>query len=227
VSCKDANRSMDDNAFTLIQYDLTDEPLNNPYLKKLSPSIRERNDDLYELALTKPKEVISEITDLIKKYPEVPMFYNYLSVAYSQLSDSENRDAVVLECYKKFPDYLFGRVNYAQLCLNNGNVEKIPEIFENKLELKLLYPQRTKFHISEYMSFMGLIGLYNVKIGERKIAEQYYKMLKQIDPGHRITKHLKRTLTPPLIIRLLLWLHKKITGKVVTLEEYVKMYTPH
>jgi tetratricopeptide (TPR) repeat protein len=211
--------------FTIIKYEITDEPLCDPYLEKLSPAVRERVNELRNLLHRKPKEVIPELCDLLKKYPDFPMLYNYLSVAYSLIDDTTNRDAVLIKCYKKFPDYLFGRINYAQLCLENGETEKIPEIFENKLDLQLLYPQRTQFHISEYISFTGVIGLYYLKIGEREIAEHCYKALKQIDPRDRITKRLKKALNPPLIIRLLLWLHQKKTGRVVTPEELERIHT--
>ncbi len=151
--------------------------------------------------------------------------YNYRSVAYSRLGDVESRDAVALECCEKFPDYLFGRVNYAQICLENGEVEKIPEIFDGKLDLKLLYPQRTMFHISEYVSFAGIIGLYYVKTGEQEAAKLLYKVLKKMDPRHQTTKRLKRALYPPLVIRLFLWLYRKSTGREFTLEERPKKHT--
>ncbi len=221
-----SKQNLTDSGFALTQYELTDEPLDSPYLKKLPPAIRERVDDLYHLSLTKPKQVIAEILDLVKKYPEVPMFYNYLSVAYSQLGDFENRNATILECYKKFPKYLFGRVNYAQVCLENGDAEKIPEIFEGKLDLKLLYPKRTKFHISEYINFTGVLGLYNLSIGRREIATQYYETMKQMDPRHRATKRLKRDLNPPLIARLLFWIFRKATGSELT-PEALKTHTRH
>lgn len=209
----------DDNVLTFVKYGITDEPLGNPWFEKLPGKVRERIDDLYDMMAMNPEQVIAEVSALIKKYPKVPLFYNYLSVAYSNRGEAEKRDAAILECYKRFPDYLFGRINYARLCLENGDMEKIPEIFDNKLDLGMLYPQRTTFHISEYAGFAGIVGLYYISIGERKPAKLYYKMLKKMAPDHHSTLQLKQALYPPLMVRLSRWLYKKITGREFSLSE--------
>jgi len=132
------------------------------------------------------------------------MLYNYLSVAYSLAGQREKSEAVSQENYRRNPDYLFARLNYAEICLAKGEYEKIGEIFEHKYDLKLLYPKRKRFHISEVANFMGLIGAYFFETGEREAAEKYYKILQQIAPGYPMTKRLRRKLFPNLLQRL--WL---------------------
>ena len=41
---------------------------------------------------------------------------------------------------------------YGDESLQKGEIEKIPEIFDNKFDLKMLYPNRNIFHISEYVT---------------------------------------------------------------------------
>ena len=53
---------------------------------------------------------------------------------------------------KRFPDYLFGRLAYARDCLERGDLDKVSEIFEGKFDLKLLYPDRERFHVSEVLN---------------------------------------------------------------------------
>jgi len=132
----------------------------------------------------------------------IPVLYNYLSVAYSRAGQREKSEAVARENYRRNPDYLFARLNYAELCLDKRDYEKIGEIFEQKFDLKLLYPQRKRFHISEVASFMGLIGIYFFETGERQAAEKYYDVLQQIAPGYPMTKRLRRKLFPNLLQRL-------------------------
>ena len=90
---------------------------------------------------------------LIEQYPNAPQLYNYLHTAYQKLGDRSNAQRVLQETLERFPDYLFGRIAYATDCLQRGEAEKVPEIFEGKYELKLLYPGRERFHISEALVF--------------------------------------------------------------------------
>ena len=89
----------------------------------------------------------------------------------------------IMENYRRNPDYLFARLNYAELCLARGDYETVAEIFEHKFDLKLLYPKRRRFHISEVANLMGLMGVYLLETGECEAAEKYYEILSQIAPG--------------------------------------------
>ena len=97
---------------------------------------------------------------------------------------------------------MFARINYAEMCRTRREYDKIPEIFEYKFDLKLLYPKRKKFHISEVANFMGLIGVYFFETGNRDASEKYYDILRQIAPGYPMTKLLRRKLHPGLIRRV-------------------------
>ena len=132
----------------------------------------------------------------------MPMLYNYLSAAYSSAGQRERAEAVARENYQRNPDYLFARLNYAGLYLAKGEYEKIAEIFDHKFDLKLLYPKRKRFHVSEVANFMGLIGIYFFETGERQAAEKYYDILQQIAPGYPMVKMLRRKLFPNLLQRL-------------------------
>lgn len=192
------------------EYAITDEPLDSPYLKHLPAQVRDTLGDLYEKAHRRPKEAISELERLVATYPRVPVFSNYLSVAYVRTGDTEKAEACVLEAYHRHPKYLFARVNYANVCLQKGEIAQIPEIFEHKFDLKQLYPRRKQFHVSEFVGFAGVMCRYYHAIGEQHAAEIYYQILKQLAPRDRITRHAKYLLYPPFWIRLLRrWAGKK------------------
>jgi len=174
----------------LFEYAITYEPLENELLK-LPPQTRERFNQLHTLIITHPKQAIAELSELIKEYPDIPQFYNFLTVAYNQIEDIENKEATILACYEQFPDYLFGRLNYAELCLDRGELEKIPEIFAHHFDLKLLYPQRSEFHISEFVSFTGFVALYHLRRGEWEKAIPLYNILEQLVPEHGMTKRIE------------------------------------
>jgi hypothetical protein len=83
-----------------------------------------------------------------------------------------------------------------------GYTKKVPGILNHKLDLKLMYPERSTFHISEFVGFTSIMCKYYNAVGERKAAELLFKNLEQIAPEHAATKQIKRVLYPSLIGRI-------------------------
>jgi tetratricopeptide (TPR) repeat protein len=194
------------------EYEITDEPLDNRDIKRLPSQVQARIDDLYELAQHDPRQAIPALECLITTYPYIPTFSNHLSIAYLAAGDQEQATACVREAYRRHPHYLFAKVNYANLCLQQGESEKVPGIFDHACDLKQLYPHRTRFHVSEFTGFAWVMCRYFCAIGERDTATLYYQMLKQVAPRHPMTKHAKRALSPPFWVRWLRnWAEKRLT----------------
>jgi len=198
-------------ALVYTEYDITDESLENRDIKRLPAQVQARIDDLYELAQRDPRQAIPELERLVTTYPHIPTFANHLSIAYLAAGDQEQAIAMVREAYRRHPQYLFAKVNYANLCLQHGESEKVPGIFDHAFDLKQLYPHRTRFHVSEFAGFAGVMCRYCCAIGEQDTALLYYQMLKQVAPKHPMTKHAKRALYPPFWVRWLrTWADKNL-----------------
>ena len=165
-------------ALVYTEYDITDEPLDKSDLKKLPSQVQARIDDLYELAQHDPRQAIPELERLVTTYPHIPTFANHLSIAYLAAGNQEKATALVREAYRRHPQYLFAKVNYANLCLQQGEIGKVPGIFDHACDLQQLYPHRTRFHVSEFIGFAWVMCRYFCTIGERKTAALYYQMLK-------------------------------------------------
>jgi tetratricopeptide (TPR) repeat protein len=204
-------------ALVYAEYEITDEPLDNRDIKKLPSQVQARTDDLYELAQYDPTQAIPELERLMTTYPHIPTFSNHLSIAYLAAGDQEQATALVREAYRRHHQYLFAKVNYANLCLHQGEIGKIPGIFAHTFDLKQLYPHRTRFHVSEFTGFAGVMCRYFCAINERETAALYYQMLKQVAPRHPMTTHAKRVLYPPFWIRWLrTWAAKRLTEQADT-----------
>ncbi len=183
--------------FKLLEYEITMEPIHDRHYMRLPDHIKDKIDDLYDLVQEKPDQtVISDLEALIEKYPKVPVLYNYLSAAYSRSGDKEKYQEAIKKNYKLNPDYLFARLNYAELFAQQGSYEKIAEIFDHKFDLKLLYPKRKKFHLTEVANFMAFIGIYFLKTGKKELAEQYYKSIAEIAYDYPMVQKLRKQLYP-------------------------------
>lgn len=196
-------------AVQMTSYEISSEPLRDTALARLPQSVKDEVDKIYFLLSKNPREAISLLLPLIEQYPAVPQLYNYLHSAYQLLHDRENAQQILNDMLERFPDYLFGRIAYARDCLERGEVDKVSEIFEGKFDLKLLYPNRERFHISEVSNFSAIMAWYFHAKGDRDRAEMYYNILQQIDPEHEMTQSVKRLLHPSPIAA---WL-RKLTQK--------------
>lgn len=189
--------------FSITRYEITSEPIIEGAYKRLPDNVKAALERLFFLVQSRPRQAIPELEALLQTYPHVPNIYNYLSIAYSRAGEKERSEQIVLENYRRHPEYLFARINYADICLAKGDYAKIPDIFNHKFDLKLLYPKRKRFHISELTAFMGVMGQYFLAIDQRELAENIYNILQQVAPDHAYTKRLKHKLYPNFLQRLL------------------------
>lgn len=197
------------NTVSVTQYEITDEPIQERYYRRLPEPVKEKLERLYQEALRKPWQALPELLELKKKYPQVPQIYNYLAVAYSRAGELEKAEAITLENLRKNPDYLFARVNYAEICLARKEYEKIPDIFEHKYDLQMLYPKRKRFHIAEVANFMGIMGIYFSKTNQLELANRYNEILQEIASDFTMAKRLKKELNPGIFTRVL----KRLAGE--------------
>lgn len=175
----------------LLSYDITDEPTT-----KYPPKIQHHVEEIHGLLYKDPVVAISKLEDLITKHPKIPVFYNYLVAAYGFTGEKEKSLLWSKKNYEKNPDYIFARLDLASIYLESGELEKFDEILEKKFDLKLLYPQRKVFHITEAAGFFCLMAEYYLLKGMKPQSKMYYDMLRQLVPNHPETKFLKKKLYP-------------------------------
>lgn len=149
---------------------------------------------LYDHASKNPKRAKKEVEAFLQRHPHHPEVMNLLTYLYVSFRKMRKATHLIEENYRHNPDYLFAKINFADLCLRKKKAHKIPEIFNYKLNLPELYPNKKMFHISEYRGFMVLMGFYHLAIGKRSTAEGYHYLAARVDPDHPSTKILEKKL---------------------------------
>ncbi len=187
---------------TLKSFNITYDSIEEENFQRLPSEVKDEIRIIYEIIRTKPAEGIKRCKKLMDEYPNIPVLFNYLSVGYMKIKDRQASEEIVEETYRRFPNYLFARCNYANICLERDEVNQIPKIFQGKYDLKALYPKRNEFHISEFISFASTMAMYFDKIGKRDAAELYFDILNKIEPRHPLTKKVKRILYPTALMQL-------------------------
>jgi tetratricopeptide (TPR) repeat protein len=179
----------------LINYDISFEPMHDERYIRYYKQLGDRLEKLHEQAAKEPKKAVPQLEELVLQYPQFPVLQNYLAVAYMNSGREQEAEQLIEQSYQNFPDYLFARLNYARLYLENGDLDRVAEILDNKFEIKLLYPERDTFHFSEVINFYNVAGRYFFEKGETDRAQTYADMMKKIDPEHPMTRQLEATLT--------------------------------
>lgn len=149
---------------------------------------------LYEMALNNPRQAKKKVALFLEKHPHHPEILNLFTYLHLSLRKIRKANRLIEENYEHNPDYLFAKINFADLCLRRKQPQKIPEIFNQKFNLPELYPNKKMFHVSEFRGFMTLMGLYHLSIGKRSAAEGYHYLAARISPNHPSTKNLEKNL---------------------------------
>jgi len=76
----------------IIKYEITTEPIEDRQFKRLPDHVKDTVQGLRDKAQSHPWRAIPELNALIKKYPKLPILYNYLSVAYSKIGQIEKKE---------------------------------------------------------------------------------------------------------------------------------------
>ncbi len=178
-----------DNIISDLKYEITDNPIDDDEVGKLPTDVQDKLEKIYYKLHTNPQDCIKSLESLIKEYP-LPRIYNYLSAAYVGAGKIAKANDIIKENYQKNPSYLFALLNYAELLIKAANYDEVEKIFNHKFDLKLLYPERNVFHITEVVSFFGVTGLYFSYTKQKEKALKCLNILEIIDPNSLYTKKL-------------------------------------
>ncbi|HEX8390963.1 MAG TPA: hypothetical protein VF665_01295 [Longimicrobium sp.] len=154
---------------------------------------RELLPGLHELVESDPRAAVPELHALIEREP-LPMLFNWLSAAYTALGDREAVDVTIRENYRRNPQYLFARVNYAELCIASGDLDSAREALGGTLEIRALLGARKRVHISELRAYLYAVGLYHIEAGDVAAVEAACRTLERFDPDDPVVGVLKRGL---------------------------------
>lgn len=135
-----------------------------------------------EISKGNTPEIIEKTERYSAMYPGIPQFKNLLTVAYNKKEDFNKAFSINEEILKEFPDYLIALINKSHHFISKNLPDKVPEILDNKFNLKDLYPSRNEFHISEVLALEVLLVRYFAAIGKFDVAKSHIKLLEGVDP---------------------------------------------
>ncbi|WP_301201191.1 DUF1186 domain-containing protein [Plebeiibacterium marinum] len=175
-------------------YNITNDTslLNDIY--GITPQINSHIQKAYKMALSGNASQVKKLQDFIEKYPQIPHFKNFLSVLYQKRDQEDKAYETIKRTIQENPDYLFGKLNYADMLIDEGELERIPEILGEEMELYALYPERDTFHISEVTSFYQLKARYCMMNKDLDGIEECGEFLDEVAPDSNAANMVTRML---------------------------------
>lgn len=187
--------------------------------KALSKDDFNRFISLHKLAQETPKKAFKGVKELLTHYPNHPELLNLMTYIYLARRKIGRANQLITLNYMHNPDYLIGKINYADLCIRKGKTNQIPIIFNETFDLRNLAPTTSLFQLSEYRGFMVVMSFYQLALKKQEAAEAYFYLAHTVDRLHPSVQILKKKLfKKSLFIKLTLtW--KSIYNKIVAMKK--------
>ena len=126
---------------------------------------------------------LNEVIKLKEKCPKSPEVDNLLGFVYAQTKQVQKANELIESGYTKYPEYFFAKINYADLLLRTKKINEVNKVFPFD-EIKDNFNQRTKYHVSEYRSFMVLKSRYYMELKNKEKAYYYFGKALKADPAN-------------------------------------------
>lgn len=144
--------------------------------------LHEKNQESPELV---SEEDVTFIKQLVEKHPDNPTFWSHLAGTYQAVKNMDMVKKVSEEMFDRFPNYLFARVNMTLILLGEDQVEKAEEAFGKAHTLNQFYPDRSTFHISEFLALNSALIKLEIKknniLYAQKLFHIFYDVMKRFD----------------------------------------------
>jgi tetratricopeptide (TPR) repeat protein len=155
----------------LMNIELHGEPVGklNP---KVEPLLRQ---SLILLQMGKGTEAEALLRQALEIDPNDPALLNNLGQAYALQGQERKADELAYEIHERFPNYLFGRTNLANILIEKGEIERAKELIAPLFS-------RKRLHLSEFSAICAAQVQLSLAEGKREAAESWLDMMKQVVP---------------------------------------------
>lgn len=161
---------------------ITEGYIPEPLIDSMPNKDKKKYFSLCPLSQHRPEKAAEIAIDLLERHSEIPSLYYYLYISYKMLDMRQQAMDVLKQLVKKFPNYLFGQIAYANYLLKKAEPEKMASFFSHAFTLSGLHPKREAFYVAEWVKFVHVVGWYFLQIGIIEQAEAHLDTLKQIAP---------------------------------------------
>jgi len=189
----------------LYRYTITEDPLSLPDEPDdgLEAALADTRVELLDEVHHRPRSAIAKLLALLERFPDARLLLNWLTAARATAGDNDEARRLILRTYQLYPEYLFARVNYANLLLDEHKMEEADHVMEHRWDMGAMYPHRQAFHETEFLAFSRVAFRYFVVAGESEAASSLYDVMRQWDPDHPLTALMRKVLDGDTLVHFM------------------------
>jgi hypothetical protein len=183
----------DEDVVTISECVITDEPLHvaEDRDEQFDKAVEGIQEDLHEQIHTDPAGAVVVMEPLLERFPESCLLLNWLAAAYEATGRKEAAVGLIRRNYELHPGYLFARVSYCLLMMEEDRLDEVDRVIGGKWDLKSMYPHRDRFHITEFVAFSVMVFQYMIRRQRFECAMTIFESMCEIAPDHPATKGLR------------------------------------
>lgn len=156
----------------------------NPYDFEIAEEINNLLAKYESICLNHPRKAVIKLRAMIKTFPHIPQFKNYLVTALKLSGRMKEAYQVNDHLLEEHPDYLFAITNKVIQYLETTELDKIPALLGGEpISLTRTFPKRKLFYVMEVFNYYKVLLYYWTTIGEVEKAEEAFTFLEDIQPG--------------------------------------------
>ncbi|MDX1958623.1 MAG: hypothetical protein SFU98_08630 [Leptospiraceae bacterium] len=160
--------------------------------RKVTQTLKSDTITAYELVQDDPEGAIKTLKEFSEEYNDVHFFNGLLLACYAIEEEKEKLIQLGEELFKKFPDYVFGKLGHIESLLAKGEIDSVEDFLGEKKTYQELFPGRAAFHIAEILQYHFTMGRYFALRADVKTAETYLEKIKDIDEDNMFLKKLRK-----------------------------------
>jgi hypothetical protein len=162
-------------------YEITGEAVPNKLSSQAKKAMQATADALNQADFVKAETLAREVVALA---PDDPSPQNHLIAALQGQNRDQEAQVLIRQLAERHPDYLFGRVAMARLCVQEGNLDEANRWLEPLLS-------RERFHFSEFGALC--VAQIELMIAEQKFdgARSWLQIWEQVVPKDARQNHFR------------------------------------
>lgn len=141
-----------------------------------------------------PWKVIEDLQKLIVKFPNVPVFKNYLATAYEKLNREDHLINILLRTVEEHPEYSLARITLSKFYVDRGEIELAENTFKYTNNISELFPEQKIFHYTEVQYFYYILALIELEKSNFKNTEEIVELLNSLDIDDQFLNDINRRL---------------------------------
>ncbi len=137
----------------------------------------------------------------MERYPNDPIFLNYLGKWHDVRGEQEQAIAVLERTYERFPDYLYAIVSMATTRIAQGRTDEVLHFLGNTLRIEERFPDRDEFHINEVEAYEDACIKYLIAIRDLEPALERVQALRSVSDEKEWLDELEAGITMGLVAK--------------------------